>query len=103
MPKTKTADEISIIPDATNIVDLAETNESKEVVIEPVKVEVPTGKQDIDIVLTRAVTKNVRIKTFEKVDCIVGKIPYKIDKDREAFVPSDVAAILVTSKKAFRL
>lgn len=105
MPK-KINEEMDATTDATKIVDLVDSSMSKEdLVIEPVNDEVViTPAVPVkEVVINNSATKNVRIKTFEKVDCIIGKFPYKIEKDKEASVPSDVAAILVASKKAYRL
>lgn len=47
--------------------------------------------------------KDVDIHTTELVDCIVSGVSYKIKKDTNAKVPSDVAAILINSKQAYRV
>ena len=47
-------------------------------------------------------TKLVKIHTTEEVDCYVGNLPYKFGKDKNIEVPSDVAAILVNARKAYR-
>lgn len=48
-------------------------------------------------------TKNVRIRVVEDVDCIVAQKRYTYKKGVDAAVPTDVAAILSNSKKAYRL
>ena len=47
--------------------------------------------------------KMVKIRVVEDVDCLIACKPYKFAKDKEASVPSDVAAILCYAKKAYRL
>lgn len=48
-------------------------------------------------------TKNVRIRVVEDVDCIVAQKRYTYKKGVDVAVPTDVAAILSNSKKAYRL
>lgn len=48
-------------------------------------------------------TKNVKIRPVEDIDCLIACKPYKLYKDKEVSVPSDVAAILCYAKKAYRL
>lgn len=47
--------------------------------------------------------KKVRIRAFEPINCIIAGTPYRINKDTESAVPTDVAAILVNSGKAYRI
>lgn len=47
--------------------------------------------------------KNVKIRPVEDIDCLIACKPYKLYKDKEVSVPSDVAAILCYAKKAYRL
>lgn len=47
--------------------------------------------------------KKVSIQVVEPVDCIIAGIPYVLQKDKGYKVPTDVAAILVNSKKAYRV
>lgn len=47
--------------------------------------------------------KTVKIRVVEDIDCLIACKPYKIAKDKEATVPTDVAAILCYAKKAYRL
>ena len=78
-----------------------------------------TNNEDEEVVETAAATeetkggvaeatvttgkKKVKIRIVEEVDCLIGCIPYKFSKDKEAIVPADVAAILCYAKKAYRL
>lgn len=55
-----------------------------------------------EIVITSD-TKKVKIHVVEEVDCIVACTPYKLRKDKDYQVPSDVAAILCYAKKAYRI
>lgn len=55
-----------------------------------------------EVRVTSAV-KQVKVRAIEDIDCIVACTPYKIAKDTEALIPSDVAAILVFAHKAYRL
>lgn len=48
-------------------------------------------------------SKSVKIRMLEGVDSIISGEAYCFSKGKEASVPSDVAAILCNSKKAFRL
>ena len=48
-------------------------------------------------------TKLVKVRTIEDIDCFIGGTRYNIRKDREASVPTDVAAILTTARKVFRI
>jgi hypothetical protein len=48
-------------------------------------------------------TKLVKVRTIEDIDCFIGGTRYTIRKDREASVPTDVAAILTTARKVFRI
>lgn len=47
--------------------------------------------------------KKVKIRAIEDIDCLISGVPYKVAKDKEASVPSDVAAIMCFSGKAYRL
>lgn len=47
--------------------------------------------------------KKVSIQVVEPVDCIIAGEHYLLSKDRGYKVPTDVAAILVNSKKAYRV
>lgn len=48
-------------------------------------------------------SKKVKIRASEDIDCFVGGVAYSISKDKEATLPSDVAAILCFAGKAYRL
>ena len=50
-----------------------------------------------------ATPKLVRIHAMESIDSIIAGKPYFLAKDRDHSVPSDVAAILVNGKKAYRI
>lgn len=48
-------------------------------------------------------TKMVKVRAIEDVDCYIGGTRHTIRKDREASVPTDVAAILSSARKVFRI
>ena len=52
---------------------------------------------------TGKVTKKTRVHCVENVDCIIAGNRYKFPKGKETEVPDDVAAILSSAKKAFRM
>lgn len=79
--------EVQIEPEVTKV---------EEVKIEP-EVKKPTAA------VTGKVTKKTRIHCVENVDCIVAGNRYKFPKGKETEVPDDVAAILSSAKKAFRM
>lgn len=79
--------EVQIEPEVTKV---------EEVQIEP-EVTKPTAA------VTGKVTKKTRIHCVENVDCIVAGNRYKFPKGKETEVPDDVAAILSSAKKAFRM
>ncbi len=79
--------EVQIEPEVTKV---------EEVQIEP-EVKKPTAA------VTGKVTKKTRIHCVEDVDCIVAGNRYKFPKGKETEVPDDVAAILSSAKKAFRM
>lgn len=47
--------------------------------------------------------KKVKIHTLEDIDSMIACQPIRIAKDKDCSVPSDVAAILCNSKKAYRV
>lgn len=47
--------------------------------------------------------KSVKIHITESVDCYIAQVRYNLQKDKDYSVPSDVAAVLVTAKKAYRI
>lgn len=79
--------EVQIEPEVTKV---------EEVKIEP-EVKKPTAA------VTGKVTKKTRIHCVENVDCIIAGNRYKFPKGKETEVPDDVAAILSSAKKAFRM
>lgn len=66
-------------------------------------VEQPTDKKEVTEATVSTGKKNVKIRIVENVDCLIACKPYKFAKDKEASVPSDVAAILCYANKAYRL
>lgn len=73
-----------------------EVKEVVEVEVEP-EVKKPT------VSVTGKVTKKTRVHCVENVDCIIAGNRYKFPKEKETEVPDDVAAILSSAKKAFRM
>lgn len=73
-----------------------EVKEVVEVEVEP-EVKKPT------VSVTGKVTKKTRVHCVENVDCIIADNRYKFPKGKETEVPDDVAAILSSAKKAFRM
>ena len=73
-----------------------EVKEVVEVETEP-EVKKPT------VSVTGKVTKKTRVHCVENVDCIIAGNRYKFPKGKETEVPDDVAAILSSAKKAFRM
>lgn len=73
-----------------------EVKEVVEVEVEP-EVKKPT------VSVTGRVTKKTRVHCVENVDCIIAGNRYKFPKGKETEVPDDVAAILSSAKKAFRM
>lgn len=82
--------------------------EQPEVQIEPEVTKVEEAKIEPEVTkptaaVTGKVTKKTRIHCVENVDCIVAGNRYKFPKGKETEVPDDVAAILSSAKKAFRM
>lgn len=76
-----------------------------EVVAEAPKVnETPKEADAPTIKEAKAVTsiKKVQVHLNEDIDCTVGKVRYTGRKDKDIVVPTDVAAILVNAKVAYR-
>lgn len=73
-----------------------EVKEVVEVEVEP-EVKKPT------VSVTGKVTKKTRVHCVENVDCIIAGNRYKFPKGKETEVPDDVAAILSSAKRAFRM
>ena len=65
----------------------------------PVVVEKPAKEASVQA----AAPKLVKIHAMESIDSIIAGKPYFLAKDRDHSVPSDVAAILVNGKKAYRI
>lgn len=86
----------------------SEGTEQPEVQIEPEVTKVEEAKIEPEVkkptaAVTGKVTKTTRIHCVENVDCIVVGNRYKFPKGKETEVPDDVAAILSSAKKAFRM
>ena len=86
----------------------SEGTEQPEVQIEPEVTKVEEAKIESEVkkptaAVTGKVTKKTRIHCVENVDCIVAGNRYKFPKGKETEVPDDVAAILSSAKKAFRM
>lgn len=47
--------------------------------------------------------KKVKIRTTEPIDAIIAGVPYVFQENKEVQVPTDVAAILVNGRKAYRI
>ena len=91
--------EVQIEPEVTKVEEAKiepEVTKVEEAKIEP-EVTKPTAA------VTGKVTKKTRIHCVENVDCIVAGNRYKFPKGKETEVPDDVAAILSSAKKAFRM
>ena len=86
----------------------SEGTEQPEVQIEPEVTKVGEAKIEPEVkkptaAVTGKVTKKTRIHCVENVDCIIAGNRYKFPKGKETEVPDDVAAILSSAKKAFRM
>ena len=69
--------------------------------VEEVKTEPEVKKPTVAV--TGKVTKKTRVHCVENVDCIIAGNRYKFPKGKETEVPDDVAPILSSAKKAFRM
>nr|UWD69157.1 MAG: hypothetical protein [Bacteriophage sp.] len=76
---------------------------SEPEVKEVVEVEVEPEVKKPTVSVTGKVTKKTRVHCVENVDCIIAGNRYKFPKGKETEVPDDVAAILSSAKKAFRM
>ena len=76
---------------------------TKPEVKEVVEVEVEPEVKKPTVSVTGKVTKKTRVHCVENVDCIIAGNRYKFPKGKETEVPDDVAAILSSAKKAFRM
>ena len=92
-PEAKIEPEVTKVEEAKIEPEVTKVEEAK---IEP-EVTKPTAA------VTGKVTKKTRIHCVENVDCIVAGNRYKFPKGKETEVPDDVAAILSSAKKAFRM
>lgn len=86
----------------------SEGTEQPEVQIEPEVKEVEEVQTEPEVkkptaAVTGKVTKKTRVHCVENVDCIIAGNRYKFPKGKETEVPDDVAAILSSAKKAFRM
>lgn len=86
----------------------SEGTEQPEVQIEPEVTKVEEVKTEPEVkkptaAVTGKVTKKTRVHCVENVDCIIAGNRYKFPKGKETEVPDDVAAILSSAKKAFRM
>ena len=86
-PEVTKVGEVEVEPEVTKV---------GEVEVEP-EVKKPT------VAVTGKVTKKTRVHCVENVDCIIAGNRYKFPKGKETEVPDDVAAILSSAKKAFRM
>lgn len=91
--------EVKTEPEIKEVVEVKTEPEVKEVV--EVKVEPEVKKPTVSV--TGKVTKKTRVHCVENVDCIIAGNRYKFPKGKETEVPDDVAAILSSAKKAFRM
>lgn len=69
----------------------------------PTETPEETPNETPEVEVAEAPVKKVKIHATEDIDCFIAGTPVTIRKDRDAEVPSDVAAILCFSKKAYRL
>ena len=91
--------EVKTEPEVKEVVEVKTEPEVKEVV--EVEVEPEVKKPTVSV--TGKVTKKTRVHCVENVDCIIAGNRYKFPKGKETEVPDDVAAILSSAKKAFRM
>ena len=103
--------EVQIEPEVTKVEEAKiepEVTKVEEAKIEPEVTKVEEAKIEPEVTkptaaVTGKVTKKTRIHCVENVDCIVAGNRYKFPKGKETEVPDDVAAILSSAKKAFRM
>ena len=69
----------------------------------PTETPEETPNETPEVEIAEAPVKKVKIHATEDIDCFIAGTPVTISKDKDAEVPSDVAAILCFSKKAYRL
>ena len=98
-PEVKKVEEVEVEPEVTKVEEVKTEPEVKKV--EEVKTEPEVKKPTVAV--TGKVTKKTRVHCVENVDCIIAGNRYKFPKGKETEVPDDVAAILSSAKKAFRM
>jgi hypothetical protein len=91
--------EVKTEPEVKKVVEVEVEPEVKKVV----EVEVEPEVKKPTVAVTGKVTKKTRVHCVENVDCIIAGNRYKFPKGKETEVPDDVAAILSSAKKAFRM
>jgi|LSQX01.3.fsa_nt_gb hypothetical protein len=79
--------------------DVPELEEPEEVVVQ----EAPKKQAPVQKPVVNTQQRLVRIRTSEPVQAIIAQVKYDFPKDKEVSVPADVAAILTTSRKAYRI
>jgi len=79
--------------------DVPELEEPEEVVVQ----EAPKKQAPVQKPVVNTQQRLVRIRTSEPVQAIIAQVKYDFPKDKEVSVPVDVAAILTTSRKAYRI
>lgn len=80
--------------------DVPELEEpAEEVVVQ----EAPKKQAPVQKPVVNTQQRLVRIRTSEPVQAIIAQVQYNFPKDKEVSVPADVAAILTTSRKAYRI
>lgn len=79
--------------------DVPELEEPEEVVVQ----EAPKKQAPVQKPVVNTQQRLVRIRTSEPVQAIIAQVQYNFPKDKEVSVPADVAAILTTSRKAYRI
>ena len=97
--KSEGTDQLEVKSEGTDQLEVKTEPEVKEVV--EVEVEPEVKKPTVSV--TGKVTKKTRVHCVENVDCIIAGNRYKFPKGKETEVPDDVAAILSSAKKAFRM
>ena len=80
--------------------------EGVETPIAEVDVQNPENEPQVPVKQAEAKqpqVKKVKIRAMESIDCYIANTPYRMVKDKEYSVPTDVAAILVNSRKAYKI
>lgn len=107
--KDKKVEELQITASTVDKTEQLDASQNTEQGFSPEEISEEASQNDLEqesrnveeVVVTE--TKRVNIRTSEEIDCIIGQYPYNLKKDTTYKVPSDVAAILCNSKKAYRL